>query len=116
MNIARETAALWAWEARAERKDLVAEYANKYPITRRRWRVEGTRVGHSRLLTHEKAQLTCARYGGRVVQIVPFTPLAERQALNLKACPLCKAKASKPCKSKHGRVVTPHVARWELEA
>lgn len=111
----RELAALWAWEALASHAELVAKYANKYPITRRRWRVETGEVGNSRLLTHEKAQLTCARYGGRIAHIIPFTPLAERQAAKLKACPHCEAKAGKPCKSNQGNVVTPHKARWELE-
>lgn len=113
----KDVQALWAWEARATRAKLVSAYADQYPIIRRRWRVEDTRAaGNSRLLTYERAQLTCAQYGGRVVQVIPFTPLAERQAARLKACPLCKSKEHKPCKSKHGRVVTPHMARWELEA
>lgn len=113
----RQQEALWAWESRAERKDLVAEYANKYPIIRRRWRVEDTRAaGNSRLLTHEKAKEARAKYGGRVCEVIPFTPLAERQAAKLLACPHCKAEKAKPCKSANGRVVTPHQARWELEA
>lgn len=112
---ARELRAIWAWEALASRAELKDKHAGKFPIIRRRWRIEGTRVGHSRLLTHEKAKETRARYGGRAHQIIPFTPLAERQAAKLKACPHCGAYAGKPCKSKHGNVVTPHRARWELE-
>lgn len=106
----------WAWEARATHNELAARHANAYPITRRRWRVEGTRAGNSRLLTHTSAINCCVAYGGKVVNVIPFTPLAERQAAKLPDCPRCHAANGKPCKSSLGRVVTPHQVRWELEA
>ncbi len=104
-----------AWESKATHAQLKAKHEGKSPIIRRRWRVEGTNLGNSYLLTHTKAINACVCYGGRVVEVIPFTSLAERQAAKLKACPHCEAKRGKPCKSSLGRVVTPHAKRWELE-
>ena len=104
-----------AWEATATHAQLKAKHQGKFPIIRRRFRVEGTQVGNSRLLTWEKAMDTRGRYGGSIAEVIEFKPLAERQALNLKACPHCEVAAGKPCKSNHGKVVPPHAKRWELE-
>lgn len=105
----------WAWEAKATHKQLVAKHASKFPITRKRWRLEGTRAGNSRLLMLETANLSRARYGGKVVEVIPFTPLAVRQAAKLPECPHCKAEKAKPCKSSNGKIVTPHLRRWAVE-
>ena len=37
---------------------------------KRRWRVEGSRAGMSRLLTHRKAKETQAEYGGEIVKLL----------------------------------------------
>ena len=42
-------------QSMATHKELVAKYANKWP-NRKRWRVEGSRGGNSRLLMHHTAQ------------------------------------------------------------
>ena len=104
----------WAWEAKATRKELEAKHANKSPITRRRWRVEGTHAGNSRLLTELKAKDTRAKYGGAVHEVIPFTPIEVRQAKDLPACPYCEAAKGEPCQSSEGNTVAPHAKRWEV--
>jgi hypothetical protein len=113
MNKEQQRERKWAWEAVATHKELIAEYGRKSPLTRRRWRTEGSRAGNSRLLTLTKARDARAKYGGRVVEVIPFTSLAIRQAAGLKVCPHCKASAGEPCKSSSGATVTPHLKRWE---
>jgi hypothetical protein len=91
---------------------LVKQYGNKWP-NRKRWRVEGSRAGNSRLLMNHTAVATCARYGGKVVEVIPMIPLAERQAAKMPTCPRCEAPAGKPCKSRNAKVVKPHLVRWD---
>ncbi len=105
-----------AWEATATHAQLKAKHEGRSPVVRRRFRVEGTQLGNSRLLTRPKAMDTRTCYGGRIVEVIIFRPLYERQAAKLKACPHCEVAAGKPCKSNQGNVVTPHAKRWELEA
>jgi hypothetical protein len=99
-------------QSAATHKQLVAKYANKWP-NRKRWRVEGSRGGNSRLLMHHTAQAARAKYGGAVVEVIPFKPLAERQAAGMPTCPRCKAEAGKPCTSKSDAITKPHLVRWE---
>jgi len=98
-------------ESMATHGQLVAEYANKWP-NRKRWRVEGSRGGNSRMLMKDTATAACARYGGKVVEVIPSIPLAERQAAKMPACPRCEAVAGKPCQSRNAKVVKPHLVRW----
>ena len=79
---------------------------------RRRFRVEGTAAGNSRLLTKSKAKETRNRHGGHIAEVIPFTPLAVRQAADLPDCKHCKVEAGKPCKSNTDKVRVPHMVRW----
>ena len=99
-------------ESVASHKSLIAAYGNTWPM-RKRWRVEGSAGGNSRMLMKHTANRAANRYGGRVVEVIPFTPIQERQAANMPACPRCKAKAGKPCKTAKKTIAKPHLVRWE---
>lgn len=59
-------------EALASRDDLAEELLDSAPPwPRRRFRVEGTLAGSSRLLRHQAAAKVQARLGGRVVAVLP---------------------------------------------
>ena len=103
-----------AWESVATHDQLRERFAKRVPSVRRRFRVEDTPAGNS-LLTKQRAQDTRARFGGKVVEVIPFVSLPERQAANLGKCPRCEAPGGKPCKSSAGHAVVPHMARWELD-
>ena len=100
-------------EARASRTRLIHEYGNRSPMLRRRWRVEGSQAGNSRLLTRPKAIETKARYGGQVCQVIPMVPLENRLSANMPKCPFCKVAKGKPCETRSGKISKPHLKRWE---
>ena len=49
------------------------EYDDTGRIPGRRFRVEGTSLGNSRLLTKKAAEKTMTRYGGRIAEYRPLT-------------------------------------------
>ena len=81
-------------------------------MIRRRFRVEGTPIGNSHLLMKSQARNTALAHGGKVVEVIPFTSLAERQAQEMPVCGRCEAAKGKPCKSSTGKLRTPHMVRW----
>ena len=100
----------------------------RWPV--RRFRVEGTWSGNSRLLCKLSAQRTLGMYGGTLVELIPsrtqyrtdrgITRLSkhDRDAdlLELKACPKCNAMAGRACVEKAGaKKRKPHVMRLKLE-
>ena len=100
------------WESMASRAELVEKYGSLWPAMRRRFRVEGSRAGNSRLVTQTTAKRYKGEYGGKIVEVVPLVSLAERQAKDLPGCEFCKAAAGEPCKSKTGKLRVPHAGRW----
>lgn len=100
------------WESTASRSEIAAHYANSN--TPRRYRLEGTAAGNSRMVTKALAERLRIRYGGGIVQIFEMRPLVERQALGLIVCPVCEATAGEPCVSKLGNLRKPHAVRWEV--
>lgn len=101
------------FEATASAAELAAHYAHSIPV-RRRWRLEGTLAGNSRLVTRALAERLRSRYGGGIVQVFELRPLCERQALALPECPVCTVAAGEPCISKLGNPRRPHARRWEV--
>lgn len=86
----------------------------------RRWRLEGTKVGNSHLVTRAKGLELRGAYGGELVELVPpparrFT-LKERAAADkLPFCPVCAAERGKPCRArKGGGIRQPHKKRMEF--
>lgn len=67
----------YAFEAGATHEELIERaielHADGYGWPRRKYRVEGTYVGNSRLLYLGEAQATQRRYGGHIVQVIPST-------------------------------------------
>lgn len=85
----------------------------------RRFRVDNSRAGTSRLLGRKAAEKTQAKYGGRLVEMIP-TPTAAgepkhtvNQALaeSLGPCPSCQAKPRHPCLTPKGKSRKPHESR-----
>lgn len=85
---------------------------------RRRYRVEGSRCGPSRLVRHRVAVKLQRQYGGTVVEVIPPYRTRERQKWQevydgLPVCPRpwCAAKPGEPCKDR----LKPHVLRARLK-
>ncbi len=57
----------------------------------RRYRVEGSRAGPSRLVSNYIAQTLVSEYGGKIVEILGHA--GYEMARNLKSCKFCKARA-----------------------
>jgi hypothetical protein len=91
----------------------------------RRYRVQDSRAGTSKLLSKTEAHGTMTRYGGKIVELVPSRVdyLAEfkgvrldpypmlTSARDLPECPTCKAPTGTPCKRGDGEPMWPHVRR-----
>lgn len=88
---------------------------------RRRWRVEGTSAGNSKLLTEERAIKVQRRTGGKVVLVIPtptelgLAPMTANQALavGLPTCSVCQREAGEPCRTPKGKSRKPHSDRIE---
>jgi hypothetical protein len=89
----------------------------------RRFRVEGSRVGSSYLLTKKRAESTQRQMGGLVVEVIserpkeakaPRVTKSAERAIAMPACPKCSAEAGKPCRTAGAgavREVPPHEVR-----
>lgn len=67
-----------AWEAQASRPDLLDMAIERWLSERKwplkRWRIEGTAAGNSRLLGEREAHKQRGRLGGTVVEVIPSRP------------------------------------------
>jgi hypothetical protein len=85
----------------------------------RRFRIERSRAGNSRLLNRESAERDAARYGGDAVELIPtlaasgvLRPTAHEQAAEgLPECSKCQAEADAACVNPKGRQRTVHRER-----
>lgn len=122
-------------EATWTKEDATAWAQDRYTRTgswpRRRWRVEGSPAGSSRLVPLKLAEKTQARYGGHIVELIgpppPAPPRVSKntdRALGLPPCPICFAKDGEACtkvkrgavpgaKDAKGKTCPPHKARFE---
>jgi hypothetical protein len=81
---------------------------------RRRFRVEGSSAGNSRMLRETAAWNMQQLYGGKVVELIPPSSSVERKtvyevaAMNLGECSWCKAAAGAPCVFPDGSPRHPH--------
>jgi hypothetical protein len=95
-------------------KDEVQAWANETLATTgrwpgRRWRVEGSRGGTSRLVTNAKAKVLVAQHGGVIVEMVGKRPKDTKprisknadRAIGMVKCPLvkCGAEEDQVCRS-----------------
>lgn len=103
-----------AWECAATHGEILDRYRDRirFSLIRRRFRVEDSIAGNSCLLMKTKASAIAARFRGKVVEVIPFTTLAERQAAGMPECSHCAAPKGMPCKSKTEKTRTPHMVRW----
>jgi hypothetical protein len=108
-------------DATADREALAAKIlaravANgRFPTTR--FRVEGSRVGASRILTEKRADAAVAQFGGMKVELVTREMWLAGEAEKLPACTTagCLAAAGKVCKTKSGNVRAPHDCRLGVD-
>lgn len=109
-------------------------YAESYYENHQRWpwrryRVEGTAAGNSKLLIDMAAENACRKYGGTIVELIPTRAryLADRgltgrysradaMAEDLPACPKCQAAAGHACTLPTGQKRVPHSNRTKLHA
>lgn len=90
-----------------------AEQALAWARTKKRWparrfRVEGSHAGNSRLLPKKLAVATRSKYGGVLVELIPLPTIAgePKKTLNqsrvdgMPACPRCGAAVGWPCRAK----------------
>lgn len=79
------------------------------PATRR-YRVEGSRVGNSKLLNADDAKRDQINYGGRVVEVVTLDAIFTEMADDLPRCKRqsCKADKDEPCRDARGNICRPH--------
>lgn len=84
---------------------------------RRRFRLEQSRAGSSRLVIHGLAERLQKQYGGEIVEVIPAPVRRERitryeeEALHLAECSWCGAAAGAACKAPRGAQVWAHKVR-----
>lgn len=84
--------------------------------TTRRYRLEGSRAGNSRLVTLWHVKALKAEYGGEIVELIPpkgppALSANQERAVGLDACPHCGVEPNDPCVAPRGAMVPPHVKR-----
>lgn len=110
----------WLAESGWTAEQALAWAKSKEHWPTRRWRVEGSRAGNSRLLHKKTADHTRLKYGGSVVELIPAPPppnYADSDlypAVHKGACPRCKAPIGAPCFTDKKKPRRPHSARDEL--
>lgn len=83
----------------------------------RRYRVEGSRAGNSRLVTFGTAVNLQKAYGGEIVELIEKrgtkedTKRCDSRHLELGDCPVCFRPAGQPCERPSGERRAPHTAR-----
>lgn len=113
MSAANAKREQWAREASATLEELRARRTR--PIYRR-FRVEGSRAGNSRLLRRDGAEEARRRYGGTIVEVYPRQTREEKAASvarDMPACPRCKVPSGEPCIAASGNIREPHARRWD---
>lgn len=75
--------------------DHIARISSGQGDYRRRFRVEETDLGNSRLVSYDEARRTVVEYGGVIHEIVESVHLPG--ARHLPTCPRCKTAAGDPC-------------------
>lgn len=87
----------------------------------RRFRLEDSRAGNSRLIKEQQARDMMGKYGGTVVELIP--PGGDTDArLNayqvasedMPKCPHCKESKGRPCRGPQGGQRMPHKKREKL--
>ena len=101
------------WEAKATHQELRARHELEDRFVRR-FQVEGTAIGNSRLLRRCDAVASQSAHGGAIVEVLPLLSAAVRHATPMPACPVCEVEAGKPCKSSTGKQRVPHPKRWRV--
>lgn len=99
------------WESTATHQEIKAKHGLADYFVRR-FRVEGSPIGNSRLLRRHDAVAAATTHGGDVVEVIPSTSAAVRHAMPMPACPVCEVEAGKPCKSGSKKMRPPHAKRW----
>ena len=102
------------YEASWTREEAIAWAKNLRGWPSRRYRLERSRAGSSRLVTKWDALNLKSLYGGEVMELIPSA--AYHLAKSLKKCPTCKARARRPCKTSAGAKRRPHKNRWAVPA
>lgn len=117
MNQNRAMMEAYEWDAAAALK--WARGLKNWP--RRRFRLEESRAGNSKLLLEKVAKTMQASYGGKVVELIPpgRDPNAKQTVYEVAAedmpkCPHCRESKSKPCRSPQGGQRMPHSKREKL--
>jgi hypothetical protein len=96
----------------------------------RRFRVEGSYAGNSRLLPKKLAERTREKYGGKLVEVIPLPTISgepkktlnQSRVADMPACPKCGAGVGWACKAKlrHNgaplKPCPPHKARVKAQA
>ena len=104
-------------EATWDRTEAIrwARTLNRWP--RRRFRLQESRVGPSRLVSKEKADRLRERYGGYVAEVIP-PPVRKRfpnqfDALGalMAECPHCGVEEGLACRAPRGAKARPHRVR-----
>jgi hypothetical protein len=75
----------------------------------RRFRVEKSRAGNSRLVSLRVAHEMKDKYGGEIVELIEHAAI--QLGRSMKKCKQCDAKAGAPCKSGAGNLRKPHSKR-----
>lgn len=96
---------------------LLARAIKRGRLPSRRYRVEDSSVGPSRILSSIQADLAQARYGGRKVELITAAMFLTAEAADRQwpPCPrkACGAPPGAPCRNKTG-VRAPHDARLDI--
>lgn len=108
-----EQAVIESQMSKPEAEAYATRHRKSFGRFRRRWRVEGTPAGNSRLVTLEVAWKLQARTGGEVVEVVMAGKGGRRSRwLALAGCPVCYANGGNPCVTRDRRTARrPHRAR-----
>lgn len=119
MNQSRAMEEAYAWTA----ADALAWAKGLKSWPRRRWRLEGSRAGNSRLLRETQAINMQQLYGGERIELIPAAGDGEAKknrfqvaAEDMPKCPHCKESKGKPCRRPDGGQRMPHHKREKLES
>lgn len=113
IKLSRPMEEAYVWDAAAATK--WAKGLKRWP--KRRFRVEGSRAGNSRLVGEETAKVIRSKHGGQVVELIPPAKSIVRKSVyevaaeDLGDCPRCKASADAPCVWPDGSRRYPHKKR-----
>jgi hypothetical protein len=105
----------YIWDA----KKALAWARSKKHWPKRRWRLEGSRAGNSRLLRETQAINMKSLYGGTIVELIPAGKGGRKTRFEVAAedmprCPYCKQRKNRPCKASDGSPRMPHAKREQL--